>query len=104
MGQFFFNFSVLRSYRFPYLLPLIPDFITLLQIDPSKDVAVFARLSYDAYGERLSIVEELDVKKEKKFYEYILLYREVRGLMMVPSSLSYRAQNQLNSLSSHVEC
>ncbi|XP_020604379.1 mammalian ependymin-related protein 1-like, partial [Orbicella faveolata] len=46
------------------------------QFDPSKDVAVFARISYDAYNERLSIVEEIDEKKEKKFYEYILLHRE----------------------------
>ena len=38
---------------------------------------MFARLSYDAFGERLSIVEEVDVKKERKFYEYIILYREV---------------------------
>ena len=48
------------------------------QFDPSKEVAVFARLSYDAYNERLSIVEEVDEDKEKKFYEYILLHREVQ--------------------------
>ena len=39
---------------------------------------MFARLAYDADGERLSIVEEVDEKKEKKFYEYILLHREVK--------------------------
>lgn len=39
---------------------------------------MFARISYDAYNERLSIVEEIDEKKEKKFYEYILLHREVQ--------------------------
>lgn len=34
-------------------------------------------MSYDAIGERLSIVEEVDVKKEKKFYEFIFLHKEV---------------------------
>ena len=48
------------------------------QFDPSKDFAMFARISYDAPGERLSIVEEIDEDKEKKFYEYILLHREVQ--------------------------
>ena len=38
---------------------------------------MFARMMYDADNERLNIVEEVDVKKERKFYEYILLYREV---------------------------
>ncbi len=47
------------------------------QFDPSKNTAVFARLSYDAHGERLSVVEEVDVQKQRKFYEYIYLHREV---------------------------
>ena len=47
------------------------------QFDPSKDFAVFARIMYDAENERLNIVEEVDVKKERTFYEYILLYPEV---------------------------
>lgn len=34
-------------------------------------------MSYDAIGERLSIVEEVDVKEEKKFYEFIFLHKEV---------------------------
>ena len=34
-------------------------------------------MSYDALGERLSIVEEFDNKKERKFYQYIFLHREV---------------------------
>lgn len=52
--------------------------IFYFQFDPSKDFAVFATLAYDAPGERLSIVEEIDEDKEKKFYEYILLHREVQ--------------------------
>jgi len=39
---------------------------------------MFAKISYDAEEERLSIVEEIDEKKEKMFYEYILLHREVK--------------------------
>ena len=39
---------------------------------------MFARITYDANGERLSIIEEIDEDKEKKFYEYILLHREVQ--------------------------
>ena len=53
------------------------------QFDPSKDFAMFARISYDAFNERLSIVEELDEDKEKKFYEYILLHREVQWEALV---------------------
>ena len=34
-------------------------------------------MSYDALGERLSIVEEFDNKKERKFYQFIFLHREV---------------------------
>ena len=34
-------------------------------------------MSYDALGERLSIVEEFDDKKGKKFYEFIFLHKEV---------------------------
>jgi len=41
---------------------------------------VFARLAYDAYGEGLNIVEEVDVEKERTFFEYILLHREVLNL------------------------
>ena len=40
---------------------------------------MFARISYDAYEEKLSIVEEIDEKKARKFYEYILLHREVQS-------------------------
>ncbi|KAL9954085.1 hypothetical protein ACROYT_G041579 [Oculina patagonica] len=47
-----------------------------MAFDPSKNTAVFARLSYDAHGERLSVVEEVDVKKERKFNEFIYLHRE----------------------------
>lgn len=50
----------------------------IFQFDPSKELAVFARIAYDANGERLSIVEEVDIKKERKFYEFILLHREVK--------------------------
>ena len=38
---------------------------------------MFARIAYDAFNERLHVVEEVDVDKERKFYEYIFLYREV---------------------------
>lgn len=40
---------------------------------------MFARIAYDAYNERLSIIEEVDEEKEKerKFYEFIFLHREV---------------------------
>ena len=34
-------------------------------------------MSYDAIGERVSIVEEVDYKKGKKFYEFIFLHKEV---------------------------
>lgn len=38
---------------------------------------MFARIAYDAFGERLHVVEEVDVAKQRTFYEYIFLYREV---------------------------
>jgi len=45
-------------------------------------------MSYDAIGERLSIVEEVDVKKERKFYEYIFLHKEVcTASLLSPISL-----------------
>ena len=35
-------------------------------------------MSYDAIGERVSIVEEVDYKKgRRKFYEFIFLHKEV---------------------------
>ena len=34
-------------------------------------------MSYDAIGERVSIVEEVDYKKGRKFYEFIFLHKEV---------------------------
>ena len=33
----------------------------------------------------MSIVEEVDVKKERKFYEYILLHREVSNVTLLSS-------------------
>ncbi|PFX23310.1 mammalian ependymin-related protein 1-like [Stylophora pistillata] len=51
-----------------------------MTIDPEKKFAVFARISYDAPNERINIVEEVDIyQKEKKFYEYIILFKE--GIM-----------------------
>lgn len=47
------------------------------QIDPSKNISALARVSYDAYGERLNVVEEVDVEEKRMFYEYIFLHREV---------------------------
>ena len=70
-----------------FLLSTFLIFVTFyFKVDPSKDFSVFARLSYDAYGERLSIVEEVDVKKERKFYEYILLFKEVSNATLLSSA------------------
>lgn len=52
-------------------------FLSLFQFDRSMNVSVFAKLSYDAIEERLSIDEMMDVGMERKFYKYIMIFKEV---------------------------
>ena len=77
---FFIYFYFYFSPRLPQAF-IFSSFLTFgtfyFQVNPSKELSVFARLAYDQYEERIHIVEEVDVKKERTFYEYILLYREV---------------------------
>ena len=40
-------------------------------------MSVFAKLSYDAIEERLSVDEIVDVKTERKFFKFIVIYKEV---------------------------
>ncbi|KAK2567596.1 Mammalian ependymin-related protein 1 [Acropora cervicornis] len=42
----------------------------------SMNVSVFAKLSYDAIEERLSIDEMVNVEMERKFYKYIMIFKE----------------------------
>lgn len=42
--------------------------------------SVFAKISYDAIEERLSIDEMVEVKMERKFYKYIMIFRKVTSI------------------------
>lgn len=57
-------------------------------------------MSYDALGERVSIVEEFDDKKGKKFYEFIFLHKEVctAGLLFQISLLEILGVNLIKLL------
>ena len=41
------------------------------------NVSVFAKFSYDAIEERLSIDEMVDVGMKRRFYKFIMIYKEV---------------------------
>lgn len=49
-----------------------------MMVDPSKDITVFSKLSYDAVGERLSMEEMVDLRAQKKtaFYKFIFIYKD----------------------------
>ena len=52
----------------------------MLQIDHSKKLSVYARISYDAVNKRIRLAEYVDIKKgPTKFYELIFLYNEVKS-------------------------
>ena len=55
-------------------------FLSLFQFARSMNVSVFAKLSYDAIEERLSIDEMVNVEMDGKFYKYIMIFREVTSI------------------------
>ena len=62
-------------------------------------------MSYDAKGERVSIVEEVDFKKDKTFYEFILLHQEVctGSLLFLISLLEIPGVNLIKLLQKQVK-
>ena len=44
------------------------------------NLSVFAKISYDAIEERLSIDEMVDAKMKRTFYKYIMIFREVTSI------------------------
>ena len=52
--------------------------IFYFQLNPSIDLALIAKIYYDALNKRVCIVEEIDDKGKKMFYKYILLHQEVQ--------------------------
>ena len=51
--------------------------LILFQVDPSKNVSLLGKISYDAINERIRFIEDVDISGKRSFFDNIILFREV---------------------------
>jgi len=71
----FFIGTVYGQTPTPCLAPALWE-AKILEIDPSKEFESRARLTYDAYNERIHSIEEVNLHDKKDYFQSLYLFKE----------------------------